>query len=31
MNPEQLAERGIAVHIIKGYGDTAVAELRPRH
>jgi D-3-phosphoglycerate dehydrogenase / 2-oxoglutarate reductase len=26
MNPEQLAERGIAVHIIKGYGDTAVAE-----
>ena len=26
MNPEQLAELGIAVHIIKGYGDTAVAE-----
>jgi D-3-phosphoglycerate dehydrogenase len=26
MNPEQLAERGIAVHTIKGYGDTAVAE-----
>jgi D-3-phosphoglycerate dehydrogenase / 2-oxoglutarate reductase len=26
MNPEALAERGIAVHIIKGYGDTAVAE-----
>ena len=26
MNPEQLAERGITVHIIKGYGDTAVAE-----
>ena len=26
MNPEQLAEHGIAVHIIKGYGDTAVAE-----
>ena len=26
LNPEQLAERGIAVHIIKGYGDTAVAE-----
>ena len=26
MSPEQLAERGIAVHIIKGYGDTAVAE-----
>jgi D-3-phosphoglycerate dehydrogenase / 2-oxoglutarate reductase len=26
MNPEELAERGIAVHIIKGYGDTAVAE-----
>jgi D-3-phosphoglycerate dehydrogenase / 2-oxoglutarate reductase len=26
MNPEELAEIGIAVHIIKGYGDTAVAE-----
>ena len=26
MNPEQLADHGIAVHIIKGYGDTAVAE-----
>ena len=26
MNPEQLAESGIQVHIIKGYGDTAVAE-----
>jgi D-3-phosphoglycerate dehydrogenase / 2-oxoglutarate reductase len=26
MNPEELAQRGIAVHIIKGYGDTAVAE-----
>ena len=26
MNPEQLAELGITVHIIKGYGDTAVAE-----
>ncbi len=26
MNPDELAERGIAVHIIKGYGDTAVAE-----
>src|SRR6058998_1374623 len=26
MNPEQLAELGIAVHLIKGYGDTAVAE-----
>jgi len=26
MNPEELAECGIAVHIIKGYGDTAVAE-----
>jgi D-3-phosphoglycerate dehydrogenase / 2-oxoglutarate reductase len=26
MNPEELAERGIQVHIIKGYGDTAVAE-----
>ena len=26
MNPEELAEVGIEVHIIKGYGDTAVAE-----
>ncbi|MEP6738856.1 MAG: NAD(P)-dependent oxidoreductase [Caldimonas sp.] len=26
MNPEALAELGIAVHVIKGYGDTAVAE-----
>jgi D-3-phosphoglycerate dehydrogenase len=26
MNPEALAEIGIQVHIIKGYGDTAVAE-----
>ncbi|HLK87909.1 MAG TPA: NAD(P)-dependent oxidoreductase [Candidatus Binataceae bacterium] len=26
MNPEQLAEHGIAVHIVKGYGDIAVAE-----
>jgi D-3-phosphoglycerate dehydrogenase len=26
MNPEALAEFGITVHIIKGYGDTAVAE-----
>jgi D-3-phosphoglycerate dehydrogenase len=26
MNPDELAERGIAVHTIKGYGDTAVAE-----
>ncbi len=26
MNPEQLAERAIVVHTIKGYGDTAVAE-----
>jgi D-3-phosphoglycerate dehydrogenase len=26
MIPEELAERGIAVHTIKGYGDTAVAE-----
>jgi D-3-phosphoglycerate dehydrogenase len=26
MNPEELAELGIAVHMIKGYGDTAVAE-----
>jgi len=26
MNPEELAELGIKVHTIKGYGDTAVAE-----
>jgi len=26
MNPEQLAELGMTVHLIKGYGDTAVAE-----
>jgi D-3-phosphoglycerate dehydrogenase len=26
MNPEELAELGIEVHIIRGYGDTAVAE-----
>ena len=26
MNPEELADIGIQVHIIKGYGDTAVAE-----
>jgi D-3-phosphoglycerate dehydrogenase / 2-oxoglutarate reductase len=26
MNPEELATRGITVHLIKGYGDTAVAE-----
>jgi D-3-phosphoglycerate dehydrogenase / 2-oxoglutarate reductase len=26
MNPEELSEHGIAVHTIKGYGDTAVAE-----
>ena len=26
MHPEELAELGIAVHLIKGYGDTAVAE-----
>lgn len=26
MHPEELAELGIQVHIIKGYGDTAVAE-----
>ncbi|VIO71079.1 NAD(P)-dependent oxidoreductase [Bradyrhizobium ivorense] len=26
MNPEELAELDIAVHLIKGYGDTAVAE-----
>jgi D-3-phosphoglycerate dehydrogenase / 2-oxoglutarate reductase len=27
MNPEELADIGIAVHTIKGYGDTAVAEM----
>ena len=26
MNPEELAEIGISVHLIRGYGDTAVAE-----
>jgi D-3-phosphoglycerate dehydrogenase len=26
MHPEELAELGIAVHLIRGYGDTAVAE-----
>src|SRR6202040_921006 len=26
MNPEELAELGIEVHLIKGYGNTAVAE-----
>ena len=26
MNPEELADLGMAVHLIKGYGDTAVAE-----
>ena len=26
MNPEELADLGITVHIIKGYGDVAVAE-----
>jgi D-3-phosphoglycerate dehydrogenase len=26
MNPEELAALGVTVHIIKGYGDTAVAE-----
>jgi D-3-phosphoglycerate dehydrogenase len=26
MNPEQLVELGIEVHLIRGYGDTAVAE-----
>jgi len=26
MNPDELAEHGVTVHIIKGYGDTAVAE-----
>jgi D-3-phosphoglycerate dehydrogenase len=27
MNPEELGEFGITVHTIKGYGDTAVAEM----
>ncbi len=27
MNPEELAELGVRVHTIKGYGDTAVAEM----
>jgi D-3-phosphoglycerate dehydrogenase len=27
MNPEELAEIGVTVHIIKGYGDVAVAEM----
>ena len=27
MNPEELEAIGVAVHIIKGYGDTAVAEM----
>src|SRR5947209_11319506 len=26
MNPEELTQIGIAVHLIRGYGDTAVAE-----
>jgi D-3-phosphoglycerate dehydrogenase len=26
MNPDELAEVGMSVHLIKGYGDTAVAE-----
>ncbi|WP_342361080.1 NAD(P)-dependent oxidoreductase [Terrarubrum flagellatum] len=26
MSPEELTERGVTVHTIKGYGDTAVAE-----
>jgi D-3-phosphoglycerate dehydrogenase len=26
MNPEELSELGVSVHLIKGYGDTAVAE-----
>ena len=26
MNPEELAALGVSVHLIKGYGDTAVAE-----
>src|SRR3977135_4556658 len=26
MNPEELGRLGIEVHLIKGYGDTAVAE-----
>jgi len=28
MNPEELAELGISVHLIKGYGDNAVARVR---
>ena len=27
MNPEELADLGVTVHTIKGYGDTAVAEM----
>jgi D-3-phosphoglycerate dehydrogenase len=27
MNPEELADLGVQVHTIKGYGDTAVAEM----
>ena len=27
MNPEELEALGVTVHIIKGYGDTAVAEM----
>jgi D-3-phosphoglycerate dehydrogenase len=26
MNPDELADLGVAVHLIRGYGDTAVAE-----
>jgi len=28
MNPDELSAIGITVHLIKGYGDTAVAESR---
>jgi D-3-phosphoglycerate dehydrogenase len=31
MNPDELAEIGIEVHLIRGYGDTAVAECAIAH
>ncbi len=31
MNPDELAELGIEVHLIRGYGDTAVAECAIAH
>jgi D-3-phosphoglycerate dehydrogenase len=31
MNPDELAELGITVHLIRGYGDTAVAECAIAH